>query len=512
MKRPFHPLLLSLYPVLALLATNITELKPSDTLRSLLVTLASGLLLFMILKLALRNTHRAALVFAIFWVLFFSYGHVYHFLGGTTLLGLSLGHHRVLMPVWAILFAAGLWWVLSRRGELANLTLAINTAAIVLLVFPLWQISMAEIREQAAWSRARQSAASNSGLQLASGQRTPDIYYIILDAYGRQDILQESFGYDNSIFLEQLEALGFYVARCSLSNYAQTELSLSSSLNFDYLQTLIDDFSPRSTDRSPLWPLLKQSATRQTLEGLGYQTVAFETGYTWIQWEDADVYFVPDSKVSGLSDFEVMLVESSAGMILNDAASFLPQAVVPDINIPKQNQRQRILSALDKLSSLPSSVDSPKFVYAHIIAPHDPYLFDQQGNWVDISMPMDDATFHAGYRDELVYLNQRVIEMVEKIIRDSATPPVIIIQGDHGPGRSSNEGRMKILNAYYLPGAQTQLLYPEITPVNTFRLIFDLYFGAQFELLEDKSYFSVYEEPYQFEEIANECELSGSNP
>jgi hypothetical protein len=172
------------------------------------------------------------------------------------------------------------------------------------------------------------------------------------------------------------------------------------------------------------------------LEGIGYQTVAFKTGYTWIQWEDADVYLVPDSKVGGLSAFEVMLVESSAAMILNDAAAFLPKPLVPDVNFPKQNHRELILSALDKLTRLPTSVDSPKFVYAHIIAPHDPYVFDRQGNMVDISEPMDDATFQAGYRDELIYLNQRVIEVVKKIIRNSAIPPVIIIQGDHGPGRS----------------------------------------------------------------------------
>ncbi|OGO70505.1 MAG: hypothetical protein A2Z49_03295 [Chloroflexi bacterium RBG_19FT_COMBO_56_12] len=510
MKRAIHPLLLAIYPVLALLAFNITEVKPADALRALLVSLASGIVLFIVLKLVLRNTQRAALVFSTLWVLFFSYGHVYHFLDQKTLFGLSLGHHRVLIPLWLILLGAGLWWVLSKGRDLVNLTTAMNAVAIVLLVFPLLQITSAEIRAQAAWSQARQVAAADNGLQLTRGQRLPDIYYIILDAYGREDILQETFNYDNSPFLDQLEAAGFYVARCSLSNYAQTELSLSSSLNFDYLPALVEDINPSSLDRNPLFPLLKKSATRQMLEGIGYQTVAFKTGYTWIQWEDADVYLVPDSKVGGLSAFEVMLVESSAAMILNDAAAFLPKPLVPDVNFPKQNHRELILSALDKLTRLPTSVDSPKFVYAHIIAPHDPYVFDRQGNMVDISEPMDDATFQAGYRDELIYLNQRVIEVVKKIIRNSAIPPVIIIQGDHGPGRSSPGDRMKILNAYYLPGFNAQLLYPSITPVNTFRLVFDQYFGGQFGLLEDKSYYSVYESPYQFKEIPNECELTGS--
>lgn len=511
MKRAIHPLLLAIYPVLAMLAFNITEVKPVDALRALLVSLASGLLLFIVLKLAIRNSEKAALVFSISWVLFFSYGHVYHFLEQIPLFGMNLGRHRLLIPLWAILLAGGVWWVLTRRGDLSSLTTALNAVAIVLLVFPLTQITSAEIRSQSAWSQVNQVSVDNSSLLLASGQTPPDIYYIILDAYARSDVLQESFNYDNSPFMEDLEAMGFYVARCSQSNYAQTELSLSSSLNLNYLESLIKDFSSDSTDRSPLWPLLKKSATRQLLESIGYQTVAFETGYNWIQWEDADVYLVPASKVGGLSAFEAMLVESSGGLVLTDAASLLPKFLVPDVNYPKQKQRDRILSALDKLTRLPTWVDSPKFVYAHLIAPHDPYVFDRQGNMVDISEPMDDATFQAGYRDELIYLNQRVIEVVKKIILNSAIPPVIIIQGDHGHGRSSPDDRMKILNAFYLPGVNAQLLYPSITPVNTFRLVFDQYFGGQFGLLEDKSYFSVYESPYQFKEIPIECELTGSS-
>src|SRR5690606_37053064 len=44
---------------------------------------------------------------------------------------------------------------------------------------------------------------------LEQGSGDPDIYYIILDAYGRQDSLQ-TLGYDNSTFIGELEDLGFY--------------------------------------------------------------------------------------------------------------------------------------------------------------------------------------------------------------------------------------------------------------------------------------------------------------
>jgi len=57
------------------------------------------------------------------------------------------------------------------------------------------------------------------------------------------------------------------------------------------------------------------------------------------------------------------------------------------------------------------------------------------------------------------------------------------------------------LNAYYLPDDGDGLLYESITPVNTFRLIFSSYFNSRYDLLEDNSYFSTYERPYQFVDV-----------
>ena len=40
-----------------------------------------------------------------------------------------------------------------------------------------------------------------------------------------------------------------------------------------------------------------------------------------------------------------------------------------------------------------------------------------------------------------------------------------------------------ILNAYYLPGADPRVFYPTISPVNSFRVVFNTYFGASLPLL-----------------------------
>jgi hypothetical protein len=48
---------------------------------------------------------------------------------------------------------------------------------------------------------------------------------------------------------------------------------------------------------------------------------------------------------------------------------------------------------------------------------------------------------------------------------------------------------MRILNAYYLPDAGGGELYESISPVNSFRVLFNTYFGGKLELLADTAYF-----------------------
>jgi hypothetical protein len=59
-----------------------------------------------------------------------------------------------------------------------------------------------------------------------------------------------------------------------------------------------------------------------------------------------------------------------------------------------------------------------------------------------------------------------------------------LLFSDHGtnPHRNAN------LAAYFLPKKGTARLYPSITSVNSFRLVFNLYFGGHYELLPDVSY------------------------
>ena len=508
MKRiTFHPLLISIFPALTLLAHNIGEIKPSMALRSLVVSFLGAAVLFFLLRLLIRDWKRSAFLTTILLVWFSSYGQIYNALKHTQIVGILVGRHVVLVPIWLLTLALALWWTHQKIKDTATLTLALNSIAVALLVLPLAQITLFEIRTQAAWSNTPKT--STGEISIPNGSIPPDIYYIILDAYSREDILQAEFGYDNASFIHDLTQMGFYVASCSQSNYGQTELSLASSLNFNYLQTLGDQFVGSSTSIEHLLPLVKHSAVRQMLEGLGYTTVAFETGYLKTELEDADYYLTPPRQgslkslfsTSGLNSFEVMYLHSTAGLLLTDFAQklHLPQKFVPDVSYPKRKDRERTLYVLGQLqfNHVPS-LQSPKLVFAHLVIPHHPFVFGPNGE--QVNLPDYDKN---GYRDQAIYISQQITSIVKNIITYSDHPPVIVIQGDHGAptGLIPETEHMAILNAYYLPGADPSSLYANISPVNTFRVIFNQYFGGSYPMLEDVAYFSPYQRPYVYKII-----------
>jgi hypothetical protein len=272
----------------------------------------------------------------------------------------------------------------------------------------------------------------------------------------------------------------------------------------NYLEDLVGQLPADSQDRIPLRNVLHFNTARQAFQRLGYNFIAFETGFLFSQFEDADLYLASGS-LGGMSGFEVLLVKTSGGLALVDAATVLPRFFQEDLLAPETARYRQIVYTLDQLAEIPSVIEGPKFIFAHIVAPHGPLVLGSTGEQVHYPETLDDTSYLQGYRDELKYLNGRLRDVLQIILADSAVPPIIILQADHGHDLASPEDRMAILNAYYLPENGTEQLYPAITPVNSFRLVFNRYFGGQFPLLEDRSYFSYYQEPFSFRFIPNTC-------
>ena len=136
---------------------------------------------------------------------------------------------------------------------------------------------------------------------LVAPENPPDIYYIVLDAYARTDILNDFFGFDNAAFTEYLLEKGFVIPLDNHSNYASTEMSITSTLNMQYIQTLLPD-----AEGWPYWwllsPLIEGSAVETALMGVGYQTVAVAVDWEVTNNEAVDIYLYP--KPVRLNEFE----------------------------------------------------------------------------------------------------------------------------------------------------------------------------------------------------------------
>jgi uncharacterized membrane protein YozB (DUF420 family) len=512
-KYPFHPLFLAIYPVLALLAVNIHEVSSSVIWRPLAVVLVATIILFVVIRLLLHEWHKAALVTSFGLVLFFTYGRLYDLLKTTSLVETGIIRHRYLIVLFLALWIAAIWIILKHIRNVRSVTGILNLVSLILVLLPLVQIGSYLFKTASDARAIKESAAADNLPDLRATGVKPDVYYIILDTYTRSDILASDLGFDNSDFIQKLEDLGFYVASCSRSNYNNTVKSLVSAMNMSYLPELYAQAAKEGLSEEDTWVLLKPSSVRRNFKDLGYEIVAFDTGYAWNSLEDADLYLARDRYASStqfINPFEQMLLDTSVLSIYSDFNQKANWDKYSSSSHPLANyigQQEFILDQLPMIATLSAST----FTYAHINIPHAPLVFSPDGYLTDpdywsgpYMKAADDAHFRSGYIQSIEFINNRMLAIIQEILQKSDTPPIIILQGDHGYWKDSG-GLPPILNAYYLPGLDQGMLYPSISPVNTFRLVFNTYFGGQYDLFADES-FDIYDISTPLIETSPDCQ------
>lgn len=519
-----HPLLIALYPVLSFWLVNFDQVEAAAVVRPLVYALVVVSAVLLAGWAVFREWKKAALLASLFTFLFFTYGHVLELIDMKAVFGLVLGRHRYLIPIWLSLFALGTGFIWRARPALMPVTRLLNITSLFLITLSVVQfayLGLATWTARSAANRPDSTAAALTGSVAAGFVSAPrrDVYLIVMDAYARQDVLAEQHGLDNSDFIQQLRDLGFVVMDCAQSNYGYTSLSMGSLLNMNYMDELGVVLDPEA-DALNYWafkPLLTHSLVRQKFEALDYRTVTFKPLYAWMDAPDSDVYLDVE-KSSGFFDkqasvnFHYLFQRTTAMRVIQeyeesspDFFNRLPPWLVRIAN-PKGSllhsrnikQYEQNLFALDALASA-AGIPGPKFFYAHLFITHQPYVFRPDGS---LRWPVE-ATIEA-YNDQVRFSNTQLIPVLKRLISESEVPPVIVLQSDHGY-MASEQDRMKILNAYYLPDGGAQQLYPTITPVNSFRLIFNYYFGESLPVLDDRSFYSPVNRPGRLEETSVAC-------
>ncbi|MFH2012299.1 MAG: hypothetical protein ABIJ37_06330 [Pseudomonadota bacterium] len=506
-----HPFLFAIFPVLFLFSHNIAYLEYFQTLLPAIVTLGFTILLLLFFRLILKDNKKAGIVVSIFLILFFSYGHIFNIMQDWKVGSFVIGRDSCLLLIFCILFAYGVYFIIKTHRTLHNLTHILNAVATFLIVISLIKIGDYTYQTGASWhDNSSKESVEGTLINLEKPSKFPNIYYIILDAYARRDILKEIYSYNNAEFINYLIKKGFYVANYSSSNYCQTVLSLASSLNFTYLNDLTNRVGVESNNNKLLKNMIRDNHTFRFLKQYGYVTVAFDAS-TWgpVQTKNVDIYYTTPGW-----DMDLFYNE-----LINTTPLSVLLKGLRELNIMQQYDfhRKKILNAFDKLEDI-SKQKVPIFVFAHILAPHQPFVFGEQGEaitpnrkrftiWYTLQEGRSKEEYIESYKKQLSFINKKVQETIDKIISNSPEPPIIILQADHGPSamldcenpyNTNLKERMSILNAYYLPNKGHKYLYDTISPVNTFRIILNQYFGANYEILKDESYFSTWSHPYKF--------------
>jgi hypothetical protein len=500
---PWHVFLFAIFPILSLLANNTGQVDYAATYRSLVVIVVISAMMLLIAKWFLTDWQKAGVLVTIVNILFFSYGHVYVYLENAELAGVLIGRHRVLVALWLGLLVISFLWVL-RRKNLLVLTSRLNFITGFLLVFPCYILISFWYSNLDLHVTKLSENPSITNLEVSSD--SPDVYFFVLDQYARSDVLAEYFEYDNSAFINGLKQAGFYVASCSQSNYPYTTASLAATLNLNYVSELGEEFTPENQSYLPMQQAIKNNRVKAAFRQLGYQIIAFETGYNFTELEDADIFYKLSS--NKINNFEALLLRSSA-MLLPIDLGLLDKYFLTD----DARKRDRVLFVLDQLEDIPS-LPGKKFVFVHLSMPHPPFVFGPNGEALVIEPFYENGEtgykrddFRQGYHNQAIFISSKILTVVSKIIANSRRTPVIIIQGDHGPITIPDEKRMDILSAYLFPASEPAF-YPTLTPVNNFRLVFNTYFNGSLPLLSDKSFTVDINQPYVFGETKNPCSSS----
>lgn len=494
--RIFYPVLFAIFPVLSIYSANLSLVPFGMIIRPVVAVAIAAFLVWGLLSLILRRLDRGAAATAALTLMLLT------FVGFNRLL------YRIDIPqdirpnVWlgttivVVLVSAFVW----RWHKLLNIVSAsLVLAAIGQIAFGLVQA--------ATFSPPK----TTNSTPITLPKERPDIIYIILDGYGRSDALKRAMGFNNDAFIQGLESRGFYVAKDAHSNYCQTELSVSSSLNFDLLQSLLPNLNDEDNDRSPLGELIDHNAAADYLHKRGYVFAAITSKFPPIQLDDADINMKTRTGYT--------LIESA---LLQMTPFTLFQGNVTSLF---DQRRATMRNEFEALESLASTSAKPRFVVMHVLAPHPPFVFDKDGNptrregpfgywdgsdFIDhVGTPED---YRQGYMGQAEYVGKRLLKSLDVLFAKPGLKPVVIVQGDHGSKLRLDQNSYEHtdvdecfpnLNAYFVPDSVRKNLYPGITPVNSFRILFNGLFGDNLPLRPDRSWYSTYPKPYDFIEVTN---------
>jgi hypothetical protein len=312
-----------------------------------------------------------------------------------------------------------------------------------------------------------------------------DVYWLVYDRYGSDRAMRNLYHVENDL-TPWLSDQGFEVLENSHANYVATSLSLATTMNMAHLEELTGLVGSSTSSYNAIYRRLQSSLVPRQFQALGYRYLHLGSWWNPTRFDEAaDRNYNAD----GVNDFTNVLFTTSAMPLAVEALGLEEQPPSEHTKHIKHNTY-----ALDQLDQLRGE-RGPKFVMAHILLPHPPYVYDSDGRPMteEESKSLEDKD--AGRR-QLAWTNTRIRSFIEGLLAlPEDQQPIIIVQADEGPWSDPYfadkvnydwttatpedlETKFGILNAWYVPGGTGSLeLRRDQSAINTFPTLFTNYFG-----------------------------------
>src|SRR3989344_3299339 len=515
--------LFSIIPTLAVYAHNLNFLSPERMLVPLLYSFVFMVLSGCVAYAIFKNEEKASVFTAVWVILFFSFGYILLVLGETKLGGsLPLSLNKLLFGTYGIILLLTVWFLF--KTELTRrFIIFFSLVSITILIINLVKIVPFEINRWIDGRELQQYVSKNLGQIETSGTSNfkPNIYYFVFDRYPRHDVLEKYFDFQNNSHIDYLRSNGFWVGDESYANYPNTFLSLSSSLNMSYLQFLTDILGDQQADQANVYrQLLQDNQLARFLKSQGYKYVLFGSS-----WDPFQKKGIADENYNLLADFDEFHLYIYERTLLNAIRGII--------------EKKQLFTGTERFNKISLNLDyrlhrinrqknqpQPLFVFGHFLLPHPPYVFSPECDSYTLSTSSQ-QDYENGYLNEIQCANVVMRSLMSEIQSDSSRPSVIIFQSDEGPflpleyfngdGESVPEHSESyfihgaILNVAYLPSKYDPTkpadysslgFNPNLSPINTIRIVLNYYFGTNLPILSDKTYFSLDEKRvYDFKEV-----------
>ena len=351
--------------------------------------------------LLFRDTRKAALLVTAFLLLFLVYDTVFDRVEDWQIAGWRPGRHRyALLACYGVLGALATALYRTPR-TLTTVTGLANVVTAGMLLLPAGTVAAKQLMPGVATSAPLPPLPSAS----RAPQPLPDIYYLVFDRYGDRATIRDTYGYDNEALYRYLTGEGFFIAEASRSNYLKTALSLASSLNLTHLEDGALNVPRDSAEWAPIYDMLADHRLGRFLKAQGYSYV--HAGSWW--WPTRKNSNATQSINSYPFTPRPLMVLLDSGLV----APVFRKTASPWLDDRRQ-QWSRVnhdLAALERIADQ----SGPKFVFAHVLVPHPPYVFNRDGSFLTAEAAAR-AEERESYVNQLVATNRKIMALIDRIL------------------------------------------------------------------------------------------------